>query len=600
MKKISTWISGMMGILALLSLLTASCSDDNNTVREFEETKIVGVKIDNELFTPEYTERETKVILPAGKDISNVKLQVLVANGSLTDFQNGMDYDCRKPFPIKLKGYNGTNVETTLRIQSPPKLSFFVIEGLSVSVNDVFESSSSLIVQVPETTDLTRLKATMEFTNGTLVDFENGKESDYTSLRNFSVKGVDDETIYPYEFIITTEIVGPAFVRALKINGVETDSVTINGTALTPYVPALLDFTSVNVELLVGYGNKIAPSFTGSNMNLMSGDNKVEITGSNGIVTEFTIGLPQLSFAPLFAKNYSDLGFANDNLSAIGFSGSYLLAANHAADNKLPVIFSLTGTKTGRMDVTGVDATSYGIRKFATDDKGAVLVLSLGISAGDQWVYKYDSATGQGSKYINFSKASLGTSYNPRSAGISISGSLDGNATVVIPIAQNTDIFVWTVTGGVLNPVPQKFGFPYTGTSYYWSIQPMPAGMKGFTGLATANNTGFANGIICFDETMNETQKLTGTVVTDGKTIKHKGRIYLAYTAHSNNKGIMRICDITDGSLDAYKNPIFNQTMSVSAGNTNATMDADLSVIGGKLHAAFACTNIGLYVYCLE
>jgi hypothetical protein len=599
MKRISIRISGKIGILALLLLLTVSCSDNNNS-REFEETKIVGVKIDNELFTPEYTERETKIIVPAGKDISNVKLQILVANGSLTDFQNETEYDCRKPLPVKLTGYNGTNVETTLRIQSPPKLSFFVIDGLSVSANDVFESSSSLIVQVPETTDLTRLKVTMEFTNGTFIDFENGKESDYTQPRNFSVKGVDDETIYPYEFIITTEIVGPAFVKALKINGIETDSVTINGTVLTPYVPALLDFTAVDVELLVGYGNKIDPSFTGSHINLMSGKHKVNVTGSNGIMTEFTIGVPQLSFAPLFAKSYGNLGFAANDLSAIGFSGSYLLAANYSAGNKLPVIFSLTGTNTGRMDATNVDVTSYGIRKFATDDKGAVLVLSLGMSAGDQWVYKYDSATGQGSKYINFSKASLGLDYNPRSAGISISGSLDGNATIVIPMAQKTDVFVWTVTGGTLNPAPQKFSFPYSGTSYYWSVQPMPAGMNGFTGFATANNTGFANGIVCFDETMSETQKSIGTVVTDGKTIKHKNRIYLAYTAHSNNKGIMRICDITDGTLDAYKTPIFNQTMSTSAGNTNATMDADLSVIGGKLHVAFACTNIGLYLYCLE
>ncbi|MDR1624365.1 MAG: hypothetical protein LBS04_05265 [Tannerellaceae bacterium] len=600
MKKISILISRVMGMLALLSLLMVSCKDDNNNAREFEETKIVGVKIDNELFTPEYTEGETKVILPAGKDISNVKLQILVANGSLTDFQNEIEYDCRKPLPVKLKGYNGTTVETILRIQSPPKLSFFVIEGLSVSAGDVFESLSSLIVQVPETTDLTRLKVTMEFTNGTLVNFENGKELDYTSPRNFSVKGVDDETVYPYEFIITTEIVGPAFVKALKVNGIETDSVTINGTVLTPYVPALFDFTSANVELLVGYGNKIDPSFTGSNVNLMSGDNKVKVTGSNGIETEFTIGVPQLSFAPLFAKKYSDLGFASDNLSAIGFSGSYLLAANHSAGNKLPVIFSLTGENVGRMDATGVDATSYGIRKFATDDKGAVLVLSLGMSAGDQWVYKYDSATGQGSKYINFSKVLLGVDYNPRSAGISISGSLDGNATIIIPMAQRTDIFVWTVTGGVLNSTPQKFSFPYTGTSYYWSVQPMPAGIKGFTGLATANNSGFSNGIVCFDETMSETQKLTDMVVTDGKTIKHKDRIYLAYTAHSNSKGIMRICDITDGTLESYKTPIFNQAMSVTAGNTNATVDADLSVIEGKLHVAFACTNVGLYLYCLE
>ena len=599
MKKIILWMSGMVGILALFSLITVSCSDDDQG-REFEDVIIVGVKINNELFTPEYVSGETKIIIPAGRDLANAKLQVLVANGSLIDFQNEVEYDCRKPIPVKLNGYNGKNIETMLRIQSPPKLSFFVVEGFPISVNDVYASESSLIVQVPENTNLTALKVTMEFTNGTIMDFQNGQELDYTNPRNFNVKGVDDETIYPYEFIITTEVVGPAFVKAMEINGIETDSVTINGTVLTPYLPALLDFTSVNASLQVGYGNKIDPAFSGNGMNLMTGNNKVKITGSNGIVTEFTIGVPQLSFAPLFAKSYGDLGFAANDLSSVGFSGSYVLAANYSAGTKLPVMFSLSGQDAGRMDATNVDPTGYGIRKFATDDKGAVLMLSLGMSAGDQWIYKFDSATGQGSKYISFSKAALGTAGNPRSAGISISGSLDGNATIVMPLAQSTDIFIWTVTGGTLNPTPQKYSFPYSGTSYYWSVQPMPVGMKGFSGFATANNASFANGIVCFNETMTETQKLTGMVVTDGKTFKYNNRIYLAFTAHANNKGVMRICDITDGTLDSYKNPIFDQTMSLSAGNANATMDADMAVIGGKLHVAFACTNVGLYVYCLE
>ena len=44
----------------------------------------MGVKIDSKLFTPSViTETETVVEVPAGKDLSNSKLQVLVANGCL-------------------------------------------------------------------------------------------------------------------------------------------------------------------------------------------------------------------------------------------------------------------------------------------------------------------------------------------------------------------------------------------------------------------------------------------------------------------------------------------------------------------------------------
>lgn len=600
MKKIQSLINRFLFPMVLMLVLLASCSDDDND-RSFQDARIVGVKINNELFTPTYTESETIVAIPAGRDLSNVKLQILVANGELIDMVNEEEYDARKPFDLVLRAENGKDVHTKLRIQSPPKLSLFIIEGLTIPAEDVHSGSGSLIVQVPEETDLTALKVTMEFSNATSMDFKNGIELDYTDPRSFKIVGVDEETVYPYEFIITTEPVGPAFVRAMTIAGIETDSVTISGNnVLTPYVPALLDFTAVDVAFEVGFGNKVDPEFSTSGLNLLSGKTKVTITGSNGVDTEFTIATPQLSFAPLFAKKYSDLGFGDNDASALGFSGNKLLVANYSGGNKLPAIFDLTGKNLGQMDVTDVDPTGYGIRKFATDDKGAVLVLSLGISAGEQWVYKYDNASGKGAKYLSFSKASLGADHSPRAAGINISGSLDGNAIITIGLAQKTDIYVWTVTNGVLNPTPKKYGFPYTGTSYYWSVQPMPIGTKGFIGFATANNPDFANGIICFDENMNETQKLTGIVATDGKTIKHNNRLYLAYTAHANSKGVMRICDITDGSIDSYKNPIFNQTMELIGANGNATTDADFAIIDGKLHVAFICTNIGVHAYCLE
>ena len=92
------------------------------------------------------------------------------------------------------------------------------------------------------------------------------------------------------------------------------------------------------------------------------------------------------------------------------------------------------------------------------------------MSGGEQWIYKWDNVAGKGSEYISFSKASLGVDYNPRAAGINVTGSLDGDATIVLTIAQKTDVFVWTVSGGVLDSTPDKYSVPISGTSYFWSI----------------------------------------------------------------------------------------------------------------------------------
>lgn len=59
----------------------------------------------------------------------------------------------------------------------------------------------------------------------------------------------------------------------------------------------------------------------------------------------------------------------------------------------------------------------------------------------------------------------------------------------------------------------------------------------------------------------------------------------------------MWICDITGGHKEAYENPIFKKNMEVTGANGNLTTDADFTIIDGKLYVAFACTNLGLYLY---
>lgn len=582
----------------LVMLVLASCSDDDN--RPYENVQIVGVKVDGVLYTPSQSAASGTVItLPAGKDLTRNKLQVLVANGELVNFINDTEYDCRRPIPVTIKGYDGTVEETMLRIQSAPKLLSFIIKGLNVPAGNIYESATSYIVQVPEKTDLTALEVTMEFANGTFVDFQNGVKKDYTDPCEFSLLSVDGETVYKYELVITTQEVGPASINAIIVNGVESDSIVVKDGKLIPYVPTLADFTSVDVELSVGYGNKVEDSFTGKGMNLMTGNNKVTVIGTNGVPTEFVIGAPQLSFAPAIHRSYADLGMAANDLCSVGFSGEYLLAGNYTSPTKAPVYFDMKGDQVGFVDVEGVNVSGYGLRKFDTDDKGAILSLSLGMGAGEQWIYRWDGVTAKGKEYISFSKESLGVDYNPRSAGIAVSGSLDGDATIVLTIAQKQDAFVWTVTGGQLNSTPRKVAFPYAGSSYYWSIVPMPSAADGFVGMVT--NTKLADaGVVKLDRNMQETFRVSGFYASDGDVISYNGRTYLAYATHNNNKSIMRLCDVTDGQQASYATPIFERVMEEEGANGNATMDAAFGVVDGKLHVAFCCSNLGLYMYAFD
>lgn len=593
MKRLYQYLYILPLLLVIFAVEACSSSDDG---RGYEDAKIVGVKVNGNLYLPSYSNNGTIVTLPSGMDLSNVQVQLLVANGKVKDFVDNGYYDCRKPMDVALIGNSGSTVTAKLRVQSPPKLSNLIIEQLDIPTNNIYISDNSIIVQVDKGTDLTALKVTLNFINGTLVDFENGVARDYTNPLSLNVLGVDGETTYPYSLVITTDPVGPAFVKSMTLNGYPTTKVVEQaGNVLVPYVASITNFSNVNLTLQTGYGNKIDPSFTGTALNMLSGTNKVKITGTNGVITEFTIATPKLDPAVAFVKTYSDLGFAANDLSAVGFSGNYVLAANYTQGTKAPCYYDYSGNKVGQLSTIGCTGISYGFRKFTTDDNGAVIGSSLGLSNGEQWIYKWNDVTSNPSNYISFSLISLGLTYSPRSAGLSVTGSLSSDAVVTMPMAQKSDVIVWKVSGGIVG-APQKFIAPIT-FGYYGSVEPLPDDAGYVLAAASAN----LNGIILLNSNFQEQFRITGMPVTDSKVFKYKGRLYLGYVAMINsNIPTMRICDITDGLQSSYSNPIFDQAMQDQAGNANVTTDVSFKVINDKLYAAFVSSNSDMYLIKLE
>ncbi len=593
MKALINKISVVIALLA--ACLLGACSDNDDDNRAYETVSVVGVKVDGTLYLPRISTDSVVVTMPAGTDLTNVKVQLLVENGTAPEFVNDGQYDMRKPVDVALRGYDGNSRQVKLCVQSAPKLTSFSIAHVDVPSGNIYTSSKSIIVQVDEGIDLTSLAVTMEFVNGTIQGFENGVARDYTTPVSFSVLGVDGTTVYPYQLAITTDPVGPATIKSMTINGSTTTKIVAQNDTITPYVRSLSDFTNANVTIETGYGNEIDPSFTGQGLNLMSGSTKVTITGTNGQPTEFTILSPQLDPETIIASSSSSLGANGNDLGAVGFSGDYLLTTKTGALHT-PIWFDLTGKQLGQLSSTGTAGIGgYGIRKFATDSEGVIIASSLGISSGAQWVYRWNDVSATPTQFLSFSKASLGTTYNPRAAGLNVSGSLDGNATVTMAMAQQTDVFVWTVTNGTAG-TPQKLTSPVK-FNYYASVEPLPGG-NGFLIAAAAN--GF-NGIIVTDSRLNEQFRVTGMTMTDIAVTEHNGRTYIAYTVIiGGNRPTMRICDVTDGQKSSYEHPIMSIEMKDHASNGNATTDAAFKVIGGKLYAAFSSTNADLYLLKLE
>ena len=592
--------------------MLSSCEVDYRDDRAFESAKIAAVRVNNVLYTIiDADTKEAKVILPPGVNLKTAKTELLVANGKLVNFENGIPRDLSKPIDIQITGDDGTSSTWKLIVQSAPLLVSLDVVGLPLAKDKIFFGKTTIIVQIPVGTNITNLAVTYGFLNGTLKNFDNGTPKDYTisptkSPFKLEVTGADGDTVYSYDVIFTSDPVGPAQIKGMVINGDTTSEMLIIDAAkniVQPVVPFLTDFSNSTIQLIVGFGNVVDVNFKTNNVDLLK-DIKVKVTGTNGVETEFTIRNPLIKNTPILERSHAALNFAANAGSSAGWSGNNIVIATHQMNPGALVLginaYNLAGNYLNGLAKTGTNfdgGAITGIRKLATDDDGKILGVQLGAGAGATTqlsIIKWNSITDPApTRYISYSQTSLGLAYAPRSAGINISGSLDGNATITVPMAQRSDVFVWTVTNGVLNPTPSVKSFPYQGTGFYYSVQPYE---DGFVGASTGTNF---SGINLMSNSLSESAKITGTTTTDAKTITYKGRKYIAYVAFLSGRHVFRIVDFTTPNVYSLENPIMSITGN-SVSNANSTVDADFKVINNKLHVLFYGTNDRLAVYKLE
>ena len=593
--------------------MLSSCEVNYRDDRAFEPAKIAAVRINNVLYTiTNAGTNEAKVILPPGVNLTTAKTELLVANGQLVNFENGIPRDLSKPMDIQIIGDDGASSTWKLIVQSPPLLVSLDVVGLPLAKDKINFGKTTIIVQIPVGTNITNLAVTYGFLNGTLKNFVNGAAKDYTITPTkppfkLQVTGADGVTVYSYDVIFTSDAVGPAQIKGMVINGDSTSEMVIIDAAkniVQPVVPYLTNFSDATIQLIVGFGNVIDSNFKTTNVDLLK-EIKVKVSGTNGVETEFTIRNPLISNTPILEKSHASFNFAANAGSSAGWSGNNIVIATNAMNaGAIPALginaYDLTGNYLNGLAKTGTNfdgGAVTGIRKLATDDNGKILGVQLGAGAGATTILsiiKWNSITDPApSNYISYSQTSLGLAYAPRSAGINISGSLDGNAVITVPISGKTDVFVWTVTNGVLNPTPTVKSFPYTGAGNYYGVQPYE---DGFVGAATGINF---NGINLMGASFTESAKISGSATSDAKTITYKGRKYVAYVAFVGGKHVFRIVDFTTPNTYSLENPIMNITGS-TVGNGNITVDADFKVINNKLHVLFYGTNDRLAVYKLE
>ncbi|MDD4819365.1 MAG: hypothetical protein PHD21_00790 [Flavobacteriales bacterium] len=582
-------------VLGLATLAGFSSCTKNEETRAWEPVKIASAYI-NGAIASNVTSDESEAIIPfaAGTDISNMKVKLVVVNGKAVDFPDDTYMDCRKPIAVKLQSNTGKTVDYTLKVTSAPKLTDFIIEGLSISEEKTFITADKIVAQVPVGTDLTKLKVTLNFLNGTLVGFQNGVEKDYTNPVSFSVLGVDETTSYPYQLMLTDQEVGPAAITDLKFNDESVASFTTSTVGDKTYVrtniSAFTDLSKVKLNITTGYGNTIENFVNGSEINLLNSP-EIDITGTNGILTKFVFNVPQIIPNLLWSKDKTAIlrtAFAVVGDKFVTCTGSgIVLNVYNTADASLVKSLDQTG-----IDKTGISGI---VRKVTSDTAGNLLVMDMAHTSKTLVVWRWKSVDATPTTYIKYTDESVA---NVRSAGINITGSLDGDAVIMIALSKTTRVLKYTVKGGVLNSTPEILEAPET-NSFFAAYEQLPSSTNVIGG---SMNGGTAYYIGLLNKTFSTiTRKTVMAGVSDVRAIKYKGRTLVAYVAvnaQGGNKDKYKVCDVTDENENSLDKEIFvyNATMAVSPGN--GTTDADFAMINGKLHVIF--TVEGKYIECFS
>ena len=583
--------------------LFTSCNDEKEDPRPYEAVTIAAAYVNGEMISSNNlvsTPEKTIITMPAGTDISALKVRLVPLNGELINFSTDVPTDYSHPMDIKIKSYNGMDVNMNLHIVSRPLLTNLFVEGLSIPKENIFFGESSVIVQVPTGTNLSALKISMEFRNGTLMDFQNGAAQNYNTPVNFNVKGVDN-TVYSYQLMLTDQEVGPASIQSVKANDAESALIEMDGNNVQVYFKTLTNFAQASLSITTGYGNELVEFTNGETVNLFNSP-KIKVRGTDGILKEFTFLKPKLKPTELFRKTPADMGFGADGGASLCFSGDYIVASTHNGTAGIHY-YDLNGTRVGTLKLpTGVDwGAIMGLRKIASDDNGAIIGVSLaaGGSINTAYnIYKWNSVTDENPTVLcSFTASELGLTAT-RTNGVNIQGSLSGNAIITVPITTSKVVLKWTVSGGaIVNAKPETIALENgSNFSNYASVEAYPGNSSIMVGgIATSDYSGlrsYNGSAIGFN--------VSGST-TDLRMKKIDGRVYLVHSIWGNARHTFALRDITDNDDASYKyNMLGSDAIIATASNGNATNDADIAYVKGKLHAAFLGTNGGVVCYVLE
>lgn len=299
-------------LLALLFVVSA-CEDnfDNNSLDLNSPSNVTSFKINGVTGTIDQKTASIAVILPYGSDITAVNPEIILQDGATSNLN--LNAPINFTTPVKFRVVNGNlykDYTVTATVLSPIKS--FKINGVAATIND---ANKTITMVLPENTDLTALKPTIEVTEGVTIAPTSGSTINFTN---------------PVIFVITS-------------NGKSVNYTATVGVPVTGLVVAFLGTAATRAEITnmdeITACNWLFDNFTG--VKYISFDsvlNGADLSTINVIWWHFdsATNLPIIATNPKVTTIFKNYRANGGNLLLTSFASQYVDALGIVPSGKGP------------------------------------------------------------------------------------------------------------------------------------------------------------------------------------------------------------------------------------------------------------------------
>ena len=202
-----------MALLAAMLFMNACDIENEPYIKGAEDEKsILAFRVDSVYGIVDKDEGWVRLDFPAGTDVTHLTPTIIISTYATIEPESGVAQDFTNPVYYTVTAFNGTTAQYMVEAvvhdaDNEKSILSFNIDGVFGDINDI---AQTVVLLMPEGTDVTHLTPTIEVSEGATVSPASGEAQDFTTPVTYTVTAQNGTTAaYTVTVIVEGGIVEP-------------------------------------------------------------------------------------------------------------------------------------------------------------------------------------------------------------------------------------------------------------------------------------------------------------------------------------------------------------------------------------------------------